>query len=125
MVVSEKSDAKGQFTGTFHTRVGDQYSVVGCYDTGGNTTHGTLGFTVQWHNEFKNSYSVTTWSGQRQLDATGAPCLLTTWLLTSETKGANDCVSTKVGTNVFTRNKVALPAAPKHLYCSHPEDAHR
>ena len=127
MVVFEKTDMEGQFTGTYHTKVGDatkQYPVVGRYDTDGDTTHGTMGFTVQWHNAFKNSYSVTTWSGQRQLDATGAPCILTTWLLTAETTEADDWESTNVGTDVFTRNEFEL-VARKHLHCSHPKDAHK
>ena len=128
MVVSEKTDMEGQFTGTYHTKVGvatKQYPVVGRYDIAGDATHGTMGFTVQWHNAFLNSTSVTTWSGQRQTDATGGECILTTWLLTSETKQADDWSSTKVGTNVFTRSEVEPPAVPLHVHCCHPMDAHK
>ena len=128
MVVSGKTDTDGQFTGVYHSKVGEatkQYPLVGRYDVAGNTTHGTMGFIVQWHNAFLNSKSVTAWSGQRQLDATGQPCILTTWLLTSETTQAGDWASTMVGTNVFTRHAVQAPAVPVRLHCSHPADAHK
>ena len=62
MVVSDKTDAEGQFTGVYHSKVGEatkQYPLVGRYDADGATTHGTMGFTVQWHNAFLNSKSVT------------------------------------------------------------------
>lgn len=128
MVVSEKTDAEGQFTGSYHTIVGvaeKEYPVVGRYDVGGDATHGTMGFTVQWHNAFLNSKSVTTWSGQRQTDAAGGEAILTTWLLTAETKSPDDWSSTRVGTNFFTRKEVKPPAVPLHVHCSHPMDCHK
>ena len=120
MVVSEKSDAEGQFTGTYHTIVGEAATMLPA------TRHtGTMGFTVQWHNAFLNSKSVTTWSGQRQTDAQGGESIITTWLLTEETESPDAWSSTIVGTNVFTRKEVKAPAVPLHVHCCHPRDAHK
>ena len=84
-----------------------------------------MGFTVQWHNAFLNSKSVTTWSGQRQTDAQGGESIITTWLLTEETESPDAWSSTIVGTNVFTRKEVKAPAVPLHVHCRHPRDAHK
>ena len=115
MFINYNSDVPGQFTGTYYSAVGTaikEYPLVGRYDTTGDTTEGTMGFTVQWQNDCKNSKSVTTWSGQRQLDATGNACILTTWLLTEGTVQADNWKSTTVGSDVFTRDAVQAPAVP-------------
>ena len=50
MSIYYDSDAAGQFTGTYYSAVGrvmKEYPLVGRYDTTGDTTKGTMGFTVQ------------------------------------------------------------------------------
>ncbi len=59
--------------------------------------------TVQWINQdFGNSKSTTTWSGQRYI-IDGNPTIYTTWLLTSEQVIGNNWKSTLIGKDEFTK----------------------
>ncbi|WP_340067088.1 avidin/streptavidin family protein [Ascidiimonas aurantiaca] len=92
-------------TGTYQTAVGDAsgtYNLVGRTDaqSGGSQA---VGFVVVWQNDYGNSKSVTTWSGQYQ-SIDGEEIIVTTWLLTQETEVSSDWKSTLVNKDVFTRH---------------------
>ena len=75
--------------------------LTGRKDTAGNT----LGWTVNWENSDLNAHSVTTWSGQLQLnEGLEYYDILTTWLLTSQTIPEDNWESTQVGFDYFTQN---------------------
>ena len=106
MDIYDMSAVMGEFSGLYHTIVGvacRKYPVVGRYDTTGNETHGTVGFTVQWQNYYLNSNSTTTWCGQRLLLDRG-PTITTTWLLTRATTPADAWGATQIGKDIFTRS---------------------
>ncbi len=126
MVIESACD--GMLTGYYNTSVGDakcNYVLTGRYDH--LKDRRSLGWTVTWVNkDYSNSKSTTSWSGQYQLDHANQPQILTTWLLTVQTKPEDDWNSTNIGQDVFTRacpiNEVILKT--KHQgRCSHPQEA--
>jgi hypothetical protein len=105
MIIDNVNSDTGDFSGQYCSSVGQAekfYRLTGRYDTASATGTPTLGWTVTWKNSFKNAHSTTTWSGQYQHGPSGTPTLLTKWLLTSETKPADNWRSTLVGSDVFT-----------------------
>ena len=117
----------GQCSGTYCSTVGiaeKEYPFVGRYDT---TGMGAIGWTVSWENKYLNAHSVTTWSGQFQFDdSINNWVILTTWLLTQQTKPSEDWNSTNVGMDTF-RLIEPVPEKTKEgkLRCqrSHPSQA--
>ena len=113
----------GQLSGTYHTAVGKtkksgSYALIGRYDAKAKKKNCALGFVVSWQNTVQAIGSVTAWSGQYQVRKR-QETILTTWLLTDETKSANNWKSTLVGSDTFTRNPPSSkPKSPKPL--SHP-----
>jgi Avidin family len=90
-------------SGTYQTAVGDAkgiYYLVGLTDTD-NAASQAVGWVVVWQNQYGDSGSVTSWSGQYQV-VNGVPTIVTTWLLTMETNPQDDWQSTLVGQDVFT-----------------------
>lgn len=95
--------------GTYQTAVGDAkglYKLVGRSDTDNHESE-TVGWVVNWKNQYGDSDSVTTWSGQIQA-VDGEDIIATTWLLTSETAPGDDWHSTLVGKDTFSRD---MPSA--------------
>ena len=113
----------GQLTGTYESKVGDakyEYVMTGRYDTCG----ASIGWTVMWKNSTGSSRSITSWSGQCQQINPGVDAILTTWLLTSETRPENDWNSTNVGKDIFTQEKPdpeVCMRALKSGHISHPK----
>jgi hypothetical protein len=93
--------------GTYHTLVGDAEGIYPLMGIGDFDNHQSeaLGWVVSWNNEFKNSDSVTVWSGQYQ-EKNEEDVILTTWLLTSESRPQDDWRSTLVGTDIFYRQPI-------------------
>src|ERR1051326_1840170 len=93
--------------GTYQTAVGDAEGIYRLFGVGDFDDHAseTLGWTVAWNNEFKNSDSVTTWCGQYQVKD-GEEIIVTTWLLTTETDPNDDWHSTLIGMDTFYRYPV-------------------
>jgi hypothetical protein len=90
-------------SGTYQTAVGDAsgiFNLIGQIVLDDDSSL-VLGWVVVWQNQFGNSDSVTTWSGQLQ-SVNGTPTIVTTWLLTSETDPNDDWHSTLVGKDIFT-----------------------
>lgn len=101
-----------QIKGTYWSAVGEaesKYELIGMIDTNPDDekTKGTaVGWTVVWNNSRKNAHSVTTWSGQYQInEKTKCEEIITIWLLSRETSPQADWSSTLVGQDIFTRNK--------------------
>ena len=104
MTITSVDTQTGVFTGTYESQVGvaeKTYLLTGRCDTLGNT----LGWTVNWQNSYLNAHSVTTWSGQSQIQSNGQPIILTTWLLTSQTTPEDNWESTQVGFDQFTQTQ--------------------
>lgn len=100
-----KTDGDGGLTGIYVSAVGsaqDEYPVVGRYNP--SQSPPTIGWVVQWTNSHKQSNSVTSWSGQL-VTINNVPKILTTWLLTQQTKPADEWESTLIDQDVFTKNK--------------------
>ncbi|QLH06662.1 hypothetical protein C5F50_05920 [Nitrosopumilus ureiphilus] len=117
------ADGKGGLTGTYVSAVGsaqDEYALVGRYNPAQSPP--TVGWTVQWVNSHKKTNSVTSWSGQL-MNVDGVPTILTTWLLTQQTKPENEWESTMVDQDVFTPNKPTdeqIRLAKMKRGCSNP-----
>jgi Avidin family len=97
--------AGSKISGQYQTKVGDAsgwYDLVGRLDRGGKRSLG-MGFVVSWQNAHKRANAVTAWSGQLQRRSDGSEVLLTTWLLTEETKSKNNWKSTIIGQDEFNR----------------------
>lgn len=96
----------GFIKGPYETAVGDAqgvYSLTGWVDPDVGPTGSTaIAFTVLWNNQSGNSHSVTGWSGQYQV-VNGTECILTHWLLTSETDPSDSWQSTLIGSDTFLR----------------------
>ncbi|KAG6921034.1 avidin-like, partial [Chelydra serpentina] len=101
-------NADGGFTGSYHTAVTASDKRIQLSPLKGSQKHTsqrkqpTFGFTVSW--TFSNS--ITVFVGQCFVDDKQKETLKTMWLLREEvgSRGA-DWKATRVGTNVFTRNK--------------------
>ncbi|XP_019853889.1 PREDICTED: uncharacterized protein LOC109583130 [Amphimedon queenslandica] len=106
MVISTSSYAEGQMNGIYNSKVGDAYEYYwfyGMYDTDGDETAGTLGWTVQWDNTSNgNSQSNTAWSGQRY-EISGTYYIYSTWILVSQTSSDDNWESTLVGQDKFSK----------------------
>lgn len=120
--------SEGQLTGMYETAVGDAkyfYQLTGRYDCSSDGR--SLGWIVTWNNSYGSSQSTTGWSGQYQIDpVTSAPQILTTWLLTAQTKPGDDWNSTHVGFDTFTRELPRAEVIEKAKRCgqvSHPKGA--
>lgn len=106
-------------TGYYYTAVGD---AEGIYHLAGraNRNNTVLGFAVAWQNEYGDSESATSWSGEyHEAD----DVIVTTWLLTSQTDEPDDWKSTLVGKDTFQRqspNKDAVSQASAMRAPSHP-----
>lgn len=97
----------GTITGMYQTAVGNAkgiYPLAGRTEVDSPNDDQNIGFVVSWWNEYGNSHSVTTWSGQVQ-EIDGQQIMRTTWLLTSETDPKDDWASTLVSIDVFTRER--------------------
>ncbi|MGW1074422.1 avidin/streptavidin family protein [Streptomyces sp. NPDC002537] len=105
MIVTANAD--GGLTGTYESAVGNaqnRYVLTGRYDDAASDSGGTaLGWTVGWHNEYRNAHSATTWSGQ--YFGGDKARISTQWLLTSGTTNADEWRSTMVGHDLFGRAK--------------------
>lgn len=107
-----------EITGQYYTAVGD---AEGIYDLSGRTNDGNtiLGFSVAWQNSYGDSESATAWSGEYHSDE---DVIVTTWLLTDQTKESDDWKSTLVGKDNFQRqppneriaSQARLFRAPSH-----------
>lgn len=94
--------------GTYSSIVGEvpkyTFSLTGFVNTAPFKFSQAIGWVVVWNNEKNNAHSVTTWSGQYQVnEKTGEEEIITTWLLTKEMEAENDWESTLVGQDVFKR----------------------
>lgn len=135
-------DSNGMLTGHYHTAVGkatDYYLLTGRVNMLNNDFDGeaAVGLTVVWHNQYSDSHSVTTWSGQyKVVGAEQTEMIRATWLLTDETTPQDDWTSTRVGIDVFTRempskddvqyslSKGVQPSHPLKLMGMNEIDAH-
>ena len=105
--------AGADVTGEYHTEVGNAdgiYPLAGRTEVGGGLPQ-NVGWVVSWQNDKRWTPSVTSWSGQLH-DVDGEETIVTTWLLTRETKPKDDWQSTLVGQDVFRR---ASPGAAPRL----------
>ena len=101
MIITSYDSDTGVFGGEYQSLVGQAekwYILTGRHDRDGLT----VGWTVNWQNQYMNAHSVTTWSGQLQCN--GEPSILTTWLLTSQTSLEDNWESTQVGFDLFTQS---------------------
>ena len=125
MVITSLDPETGVFGGNYQSLVGDAtkwYVLTGRVDLDGNT----IGWTVNWQNSHGNAHSVTTWSGQQQLNSIGEPVILTTWLLTSQTTPDKDWESTLVGFDTFSQTPPSQETTDKAKLQgrrSHPKEA--
>ena len=126
MTITSVDLAKGNFSGTYCSAVGEaekEYGLQGRFDNEGST----LGWTVAYKNAHMNARSTASWSGQFQLDLkTNQPTILTTWALTSQTKPEDDWSSTNVGFDTFTMEKPTediILRAKLRCQKSHPKKA--
>ena len=97
---------EGLVTGTYHTAVGDAkgiYFLAGRADATSDKTP-NIGFVVSWQNQYANAESVTSWSGQYQIN-NEEEVINTFWLLTMETDPKLNWRSTLVGNDIFKRTK--------------------
>ena len=126
MKITEIDANLGTFRGTYNSRVGtaeNEYLLLGRFDTTGRT----LGWVVSWQNQYLNSDSTTSWSGQAQYDPTISDfVILTNWLLTVETSPENEWNSTNIGHDTFKRlqpSKEQITTAKLRSQHSHPKNA--
>lgn len=99
-------------SGTYHTAVGDAdgiYQLSGRLSVPADNSR-TLGFTVAWQNNKRETDSCTSWTGEAR-EINGEQVILTTWLLAVETTPQDDWKSTLVGKDLFTRN----PPTPERI----------
>ncbi|CAI8021690.1 Streptavidin-V2 [Geodia barretti] len=125
MDITSVDSATGVFGGKYCSKVGEAekwYVLTGRQDTAGKT----LGWTVNWQNSTLNAHSGTTWSGQIQFLPDGDPVIITTWLLTAQTKPEDNWESTMVGFDHFYLKEPPPEIKEKaKLHCrrSHPKEA--
>lgn len=116
-------DGVGGLTGVYNSAVGDaksDYVLVGRYDS--KQSPPTIGWVVQWVNQYKSVNSVTSWSGQIMI-VKGVPTIMTTWLLTSQTNPQDEWESTLIDQDMFTPIKPSdedIQEAVKRKARSHP-----
>ena len=105
MTLTSLDESKGSFFGKYRSTVGNvkcEYDFVGRFDTEGDT----LGWVVTYQNDFLNAHSTCTWSGYVKLNPCkeSKPIIITNWLLTYQTRNADDKTATNVGCDIFTTN---------------------
>lgn len=92
---------ESDLTGFYQSKVGnvtDRYLLTGRiinYDDGS-----LLSFSVSWNNTFRNSFSVTSWSGQYFKDDNK---IHTTWILTRRSSLKDKWNSQNIGSNTFIK----------------------
>jgi hypothetical protein len=112
--------------GIYYSRVGqatNTYEVAGRADSDPYTYSQSLAWTVAWKNLHNNAHSVTSWSGQYQVNE-GQEEIVALWLLTSEQQEQDDWRSTLVGQDIFTRRAPSgdqVQANRRRLGSSEPE----
>jgi hypothetical protein len=119
--------SNGSLSGTYCSAVGDahaNYPLVGLYDVAPTSGGQAVGWTVAWLNQYGNSHSATSWTGQYQTDPkTNQEELYTFWLLVSEKSPTQDWSATNVGQDTFTRNPPTaetIERAKKRSRAPHP-----
>jgi hypothetical protein len=114
--------------GKYHTAVGQakgEYDLIGKINIDAETGHkqNTVGFVVTWNNNYGNSHSGSTWSGQYSC-INEVETIKTTWLLTVEQSEKNEWASTQVGFDSFSKIKTSdedvLLNIAKGIRPSHP-----
>ena len=116
-----EATASGGLAGTYETKIGatcGQYPLFGSADGAGRA----VGWVVGWVNDFGDSGSATSWSGQHQ-NVGGYEHLAAMWFLTQDSDPMTTWASTLSGKDFFTRTQptpedVAL--AILHVSPSHP-----
>lgn len=107
MTISTASD--GSLSGTYCSAVGEAqftYPLVGRFDVAPSSGGQSLGWTVAWWNQYGNSHSTTSWTGQYQIDPnTNEEEIYTLWLLVAEKSPSQDWSATNVGQDTFTRTQ--------------------
>ncbi len=109
----------GVLEGTYEPALGGAmgaYRVVGQADPDNYAGSRSFGLVVCWNNAYQNQHSTTVWCGQYLVED-GEERLVTTWLLTRETRPADQWAATLVGSDVFQRT---LPAAKTAAPPPHP-----
>ena len=106
MKITSYNQETGVFGGTYHSPDAGGDPIVRSLTGQKNTEANTLGWTVNWKRTSPEvKYSVTTWSGQLQLNEDKKNYdILTTWVLTTQTTPKENWGSTNVGFDHFTPN---------------------
>lgn len=81
-----------------------EYKVTGRLNNEPSHSGVAVGFVVVWHNGYINRQSVTSWSGQYQINNNREE-ITASWLLTQVTVEAEDWHSTLIGHDVFMRQQ--------------------
>lgn len=125
MTINANSD--GTLSGTYCSTVGEAqatYQLIGSYDLSPSSGGQSAGWTVTWLNQYGNSHSTTSWTGQYQTDPkTGDEEIYTFWMLVTEKSPSQDWAATNVGQDTFTRNQPdakTVERARKLRRASHP-----
>ena len=127
MTVTDLDKSKGSFFGKYCSAVGDakcEYDLIGRIDMEGDT----LGWVVTYRNDYLNAHSTCTWSGHWEWcpGKESKLIILTTWLLTSQTRNEDDWAATNIGFDIFTTNPPSKEQIAKARLCrqfSHPKKA--
>ena len=97
---------QGAVSGVYESAVGGgtgtQFLLAGRTDRD-NEVAQNVGWAVSWESGVVNYHSVTSWSGQVQVNS-GVEVLTAFWLLTTEVDPTANWKSTLVGKDVFHRN---------------------
>jgi hypothetical protein len=101
-VANLKTDSANNIIGTYNSAVG---RASGDYELRGRITNGcpssVVAFSVAWTNANMSAHSTSAWSGVLIDDV-----IYTTWLLSVAVNSSDDVwAATRVGTNVFQRQK--------------------
>ena len=127
MTLTRWDESNGSFFGKYCSAVGkakQQYDLVGRFDTEGDT----LGWVVTYRNNYLNAHSTCTWSGYVEVSPgkESKPIILTTWLLTSQTRNADDWAGTNIGFDTFSvdpPSEEQIVTARLRRQFSHPKNA--
>lgn len=92
-----------EINGFYISKVGnatDRYLLVGRINFENEISSTLFTFSVSWNNQYGNSNSVTSWSGQYYKDENK---LYTTWILTRRCLLKDRWSSQNVGSNIFIK----------------------